>query len=115
MIALTFYIKQKLVLIAAGESIDMGVVEERLLAITPWETLGTNAHEVVGFELRAFFMGMLLVSQVGVEHTKTNCGECNEESHLLPQLEATSMASSSSSVGGRTSVRLQVLDGSLPQ
>lgn len=55
-------------LIAVRESVDVGVVEEGLVAITPWESLGANAEVLVGDKLR----GVLMITGERVEHAQTN-------------------------------------------
>lgn len=67
----------------------MWVVEQALVALTPWESLGANAQVVVLDEWWTLVVVLLLVFQVGVQHAEGDCGSSHEEGETLPQLPAT--------------------------
>lgn len=69
----------RLVLIAIGQWVDMGVVEQALVAITPGETLLTATQVIVLDELLARVVVFFLVLQVGIQHAQTDCWQSHKE------------------------------------
>jgi hypothetical protein len=73
------------VLITVGQWVDVWVVEQRLLAIAPWEALVTFAkvvHLDEGWTRRS---GMFLVLQVGVQGADQYTGNGHKEGEPFPQ------------------------------
>jgi len=78
-----------LVLVTVGQGVDMGVVEQALLALSPREALLAAAQVIVLDELLAGLVVVLLVLQVGIQHAQTDGGNGHEERQTLPDLVAT--------------------------
>jgi hypothetical protein len=76
-----------LVLVTVRESVSVGVMEQRVVTIAPWEPLRTNSKVLI-FDKRWSLVGMVLMVQVTVHGAETNCRECDEESQILPSFEA---------------------------
>lgn len=76
-------------LVAVGQGVNVGVVEQALLALTPGEALLAAAQVVVLDELLAGLVVLLLVLQIGVQHAQSHGGHGHEEGQALPHLVAT--------------------------
>jgi hypothetical protein len=61
-----------LVLVTVRESVSVGVMEQRVVTIAPWEPLRTNSKVLI-FDKRWSLVGMVLMVQVTVHGAKTNC------------------------------------------
>lgn len=79
----------RLVLITIGQGVNMGVVEQALVALAPRETLLTATQIFVLNELLAGVIVLLLVLQVCVQHAQTDSWHGHEERQTLPDLVAT--------------------------
>lgn len=77
-----------LVLIAIGKGVDMGVVEQALVAFAPREALLATTQVFVLDKLLAGLVVLLLVLQVGIQHAQTHGGHGHEEGQTLPHLVA---------------------------
>lgn len=74
-------------LVAGWQWVDMGIVEQGMVAVSPWEPLGTDAKVLVWDE----FWRLMRVPchlQVGVQHAETNSWEGDEEGQVAPQFPA---------------------------
>lgn len=78
-----------LLLVACGQRVDLGVVEQGPGAISPREALVADPHVVVGHELSTGLAVVSLVTQVGVHHAQGHRGNGHKVGQLLPQLVST--------------------------
>lgn len=77
-----------LCLVASGQGVHVGVVDERPGAISPRESLVPDAHMIVWDELWPGLSVVSLVAQVGVHHAQGDRGNSHEPRQLLPQFVA---------------------------
>merc|ERR1719278_795964 len=85
-------LEQDLVLlIAVREGIHVGVVDQRVVSISPWELLAPDPEVVIGDKLRGG-MGALISHAKGVDVPKDDDGDGSKEEALLPGLVSTSVA-----------------------
>lgn len=77
-------------LIAIGQRIQMGIVEQALGSVSPRETLIALVHIIVFDEFGTGQIVRLLVAEIGVDQAQTDSGHRDEEGQTLPDLVATS-------------------------
>lgn len=53
-------------------------VEQAVVSVSPWETLGAHSHVVV-WNVFGAMASVLLMFQIGIQHTHHNSGNSNEE------------------------------------
>merc|ERR1711928_80653 len=83
--------KDLVLLIAVREGIHVGVVDQRVVSISPWELLAPDPEVVIGDKLRGG-MGALISHAKGVDVPKDDDGDGSKEEALLPGLVSTSVA-----------------------
>lgn len=71
--------------VAVWQSIGDWVVEQAVLAITPWEGLPADKHVLVRNEFRTRMFRMLNMTQVCVQHAQTDGWETDEKCHTSPE------------------------------
>lgn len=77
--------------VAVGKSVGVGVVEQGVVAVSPWESLVPDAHVIVLDEFGTRLSVVSLVAQVGVHHAESYSGQCHDEAQPLPQLIAATL------------------------
>merc|ERR1719340_157066 len=76
--------------VAVREGVHVGVVEQRVVAVSPRELLAPDSEVVIGNELRGG-VGVLVSHAEGVHVPEDDDGDGGKEEALLPGLVATSM------------------------
>lgn len=64
-----------MVFVAFGQSVSVGVVEQRVVPITPWKLLGAKAQMGVGHKFRPLHMAR--VEDVSIDPTQGDTGQCH--------------------------------------
>merc|ERR1719367_2790344 len=78
-------------LIAVGEGVHVGVVDEGVVAISPGELLASDPEVVIGNKLRGS-VGTLVSHAEGVHVPEDDDGDGSKEESLLPNLKTTPVA-----------------------
>lgn len=79
--------KKSLWEILRASSLGLTYMEEAVVAISPWESLGSDSQILVLHELRAMNCHFLMF-QVCIQHAQADGGNCHEQRQALPQLPA---------------------------
>merc|ERR1719234_1284975 len=79
-------------LIAVGQGVDVGVVNQRMIAITPGKCLAPDPEVVIGDKLRGL-VGALISHAEGVHVSQDHDGDGGEEEALLPDSVSAAVAS----------------------